>query len=217
MKKIILLLFIGISTLSYAINLNEKDSLSKKLSIEKPSLENDNPVLFCYYQTEMSKFVFVNYFLFQVQDGRLKGIMSSAAQTMSEYYLDGEYKDGVFNGKLYQIGCYEDCSGPDQKIKIQLNDKNFIVPEELKSFFDVVPVYNGKNFITITRETELRPEPSLNSEKFYNSDDQVDAEIIEIGPYEKINDTFDVWYKLKINNEVAWVFGGLCSLCIGGN
>jgi len=159
----------------------------------------------------------VNYFLFQVQDGRLKGIASSAAQTMSEYYLDGEYKDGVFSGKQYQIGCYEDCSGPDQKIKIQMNDKNFIVPEELKSFFDVVPIHKGKNFITITRETELRSNPSTDSEKFFNSEDQVDAEIIEIGPYEKINDIHDVWYKVKIHNEVAWVFGGLCSLCIGGN
>ena len=217
MKKIILLLFIGISTLTYAINLNEKDSLSKKLSIEKPTLENDNPVLFCYYQTEMSKFVFVNYFLFQVQDGKLKGVISSAAQTMSEYYLDGEYKDGIFSGKQYQIGCFEDCSGSDQKIKMQLNDRNFIVPEELKSFFDVVPVFKDKNFISISREIELRSEPSLNSTIFYNSDDQVDAEIIEIGPYEKINDIHDVWYKVKINNSSAWVFGGLCSLCIGGN
>jgi hypothetical protein len=217
MKKLILILFFGISTFAYSAKLNDKDTVVKNSSIEKPTTKNDNPVLFCYYQEEMSKFVLVNYILFQVQDGRLKGIMSSAAQTMSEYYLDGEYRDGVFNGKLSQIGCYEDCSGPDQKIKIQLNDKNFIVPEELKSFFDIVPVYNGKNFITITLETELRPEPSLNSEKFYNSHDQVDAEIIEIGPYEKINETFDVWYKVKINNEVAWVFGGLCSICIGGN
>ena len=217
MKKIILLLFIGISTLTYASNMNEKDSLGKKVSIQKPTLENDNPVLFCYYQTEMSKFVFVNYFLFQVQDGKLKGVISSAAQTMSEYYLDGEYKDGIFSGKQYQIGCFEDCSGSDQKIKMQLNDRNFIVPEELKSFFDVVPVFKDKNFISISREIELRSEPSLNSTIFYNSDDQVDAEIIEIGPYEKINDIHDVWYKVKINNSSAWVFGGLCSLCIGGN
>jgi len=217
MKKLILLLFIGISTLTYATNVNEKDSISKKVSIEKPTKENDNPVLFCYYQTEMSKFVFVNYFLFQIQDGRLKGIVSSAAQTMSEYYLDGEFKDGVFSGKQYQIGCFEDCSGADQKIKMQLNDKNFVVPEELKSFFDVVPVFKGKNFISISRETELRAEPSFNSSIFYSSDDQLDAEIIEIGPYEKINDTYDVWYKVKINNSSAWVFGGLCSLCIGDN
>ena len=217
MKKVILLLFIGISTLTNATNLNEKDSLGKKVSIEKPTLENDNPVLFCYYQAEMSKFVFVNYFLFQVQDGKLKGVISSTAQTMSEYYLDGEYKDGVFSGKQYQIGCYEDCSGPDQNIKIQLNDKNFIVPEELKSFFDVVPVYNGKNFITSSRKTELRSQPSMDSEQFYHFEDEVEAEILEIGSYEKIDDMYDVWYKVKIHNEVGWVFGGLCSLCIGGN
>ncbi len=217
MKKIILVLFFGISSLTYSANLNDKDTVVKNSSVKNSAIENDNPVLFCYYKTEMSKFVFVNYFLFQIQDGRLKGIVSSAAQAMSEYYLDGEYKDGIFSGKQFQIGCYEDCSGADQKIKIQLNDKNFIVPEELKSFFDVVPIHKGKNFITITRETELRPDPSTNSKKFYNSDEQLDAEIIEIGPYEKINDTYDVWYKVKINNSSAWVFGGLCSLCIGDN
>lgn len=189
----------------------------KNTVVKNSAIENDNPVLFCYYQAEMSKFVFVNYFLFQIQDGRLKGIVSSAAQAMTEYYLDGEYKDGIFSGKQFQIGCYEDCSGPGQKIKIQLNDKNFTVPEELKSFFDVVPVFNGKNFITSSRKTELSSKPSMDSEQFYHFADEVEAEILEIGSYEKIDDMYDVWYKVKIHNEVGWVFGGLCSLCIGDN
>jgi hypothetical protein len=57
----------------------------------------------------------------------------------------------------------------------------------------------------------------MDSEQFYHFEDEVEAEILEIGSYEKIDDMYDVWYKVKIHNEVGWVFGGLCSLCIGGN
>jgi hypothetical protein len=43
------------------------------------------------------------------------------------------------------------------------------------------------------------------------------AEILAIGNYEKINDTYNLWYKVKINDVIGWVFGGLCTVCPESN
>lgn len=217
MKKNLFFLLCCLPSFLFSHNYEHKDSSIQRIDQNKVYSQNDNPKLYSFYKEEISKFVFVNYFLFQVQDGKLRGIVSNSAQMNSEYFIEGDYKDGIFTGKIFQIGCSEDCSANEQKFNIQLNDQQLVVPEELKSYFDDVPVYNGMNFITSSRKTELRSQPTLDSEQFYHFEDEVEAEILEIGSYEKIDDMYDVWYKVKIHNEVGWVFGGLCSLCISGS
>jgi hypothetical protein len=158
----------------------------------------------------------VDYAVLQISDKKIKGFVGWASQGGSEYYISGNLVNGIYIGDVYCVGSVENCMATEGRFQLKIEDMKLKLSGDARVDHDVIPLYNGKHFFHGGAKTDLLMHPKIESNilktNFVNND-EMGAEILEIGNYEKINEEYNVWYKVKIDNITGWVFGGLCTVC----
>jgi hypothetical protein len=161
----------------------------------------------------------VDYAVLQISDKTIKGFVGWASQGDSDFYISGDLINGSFLGDVFYIGCEEDCTTPLGNFQLKIENLKLKLSGAARVDHDEIPSYNGKHFFGSL--TDLLIEPKIGSRVLISSNiinnDEMGFEIIEIGNYEKINGGYNLWYKVKINDTIGWVFGGLCTVCPNSN
>lgn len=158
----------------------------------------------------------VDYAVLQVSDKNIKGFVGWASQGESEYYISGNLVNGTYIGDVYCVGSVENCEDSRGKFQLKIEDMKLKLSGDARVDHELIPVYNGKHFFHGGALTDLLIEPKIGSKILKANiinNDEMGAEILEIGNYEKINGEYNVWYKVNIDNVTGWVFGGLCTFC----
>jgi hypothetical protein len=159
----------------------------------------------------------VDYAVLQISDKTIKGFVGWASQGDSEYYISGNLVNGTYIGDVYCVGSVENCASLKGKFQLKIENMNLKLSGEARVDHDEIPIYNGKHFFHGGALTDLLIEPKIGSKILKPNIIDLGAEILAIGNYEKINDTYNLWYKVKINDVIGWVFGGLCTVCPESN
>jgi hypothetical protein len=158
----------------------------------------------------------VDYAVLQISDKTIKGFVGWASQGESDFYISGDLINGSFIGDVFYIGCEEDCTTPSGNFQLKIENLKLKLSGAARVDHDEIPSYNGKHFFNGESLTDLLIEPKIGSKVLMSNiinNDEMGVEIIEIGNYEKINGEYNLWYKVKINDKIGWVFGGLCTVC----
>lgn len=159
----------------------------------------------------------VNYAVLQVSDKTIKGFIGWASQGNADYYISGSLKNKSYSGNVYFIGCENNCKTPVGQFELTIKDSKLKLTGNTNVGHNEIPIYKGKHFFDIGNQSNLMSEANRKARiliKNFTNDHKKGVEILEIGKYEKINDEYNLWYKVKINNMIGWVFGGLCTVCI---
>jgi hypothetical protein len=156
--------------------------------------------------------ILVDYAVLQISKNELRGFIGKAGQDEWGYFISGIVVNDSYIGDVYYIGCETDCESSTGKFQLKIENSNLNLSGAARGFHDEIPIYNGKHIF----HGNLMSEANINSKTLmldFSNDIENRAEILEIGNYEKINDNYDLWYKVKINGLIGWVFGGLCTVC----
>jgi hypothetical protein len=158
----------------------------------------------------------IDYAVLQITDNAIKGYVGWASQGDGEYFISGDLVNGSFIGDVFNISCSGDCNSFQGKFQLKIDNLKLKVSGDAHLNNDEIPVYNGLHFFQGAL-TNLINEPLMGSKvllsSIINSENEISAEILEIGNYEKLNGEYNLWYKVKINNVTGWIFGGLCTFC----
>ena len=204
----------------------ENDLSVKRLKKLEDSLSNSNKfhiISFLHHEeTEIiaGPIILVDYVVLQISKNELKGFVGKAGQDEWGYFISGVVFNDSYIGDVYRIGCDTDCESSIGKFQLKIDNSNLILSGEARGFYDEIPTYNGKHFFHGGHTGNLMNEPNINSKtlmKDIYNDDEKGAEILEIGNYEKIYDRYDLWYKVKIDGLIGWVYGDLCTVCTDPN
>ena len=137
----------------------------------------------------------------------------------SKTFFTGSIKDGNISGNCKMIFSFYDdetdgeiTDEKDETFLINMNTdqskiKIFKPKENTQSPTGLAKAEFSYEFTGIRN---FRQDPNTNGKilskvDFANSE----AELLEIGNLEKIGQTTDFWYKVKIQNSEGWIFGGL--------
>lgn len=161
-----------------------------------------------------------DYAVLQISSDSIKGLLSSSAQGSVEYFISGFKMDEEYVGDISYLE--NDSVIGKFKLRIQDGKLKFIGDCSFDSERLGIPIFHGQHGFHGGAITGVLNEPKIISKELiprndFIQNDKIFASILEIGKHEKINGEYNLWYKVKINNTVGWVFGGLCSLCAREN
>jgi len=205
---------------------SEIEKHKKEINNLKDSISNSNnfQILSFWIQEEIEiiagPVLQSDYAVLQVTEKTIKGFVGWASQGDAEYYISGYLLNGAYIGDVFSIGCEEDCTIPVGKFQLKIENLKLKLSGDARVDHDEIPSYTGKHYFNGDALTNLLIEPKMGSKELMTkiiNDDDMGAEILEIGNYEKINGEYNLWYKVKINEVIGWVFAGLCTVCPNSN
>jgi hypothetical protein len=203
---------------------SEIERHKREINNLKDSISNSNnfQILSFWIQEETEiiagPITLIDYVVLQISKNEIKGFFGKAGQDLSADFISGTFFNDSYIGDLYPIGW--ESGGESSVGKIQLKIENFNLKLSGHGFHNEIPLYTGKHFFNGGALTNLLIEPKMGSKELMTkiiNDDDMGAEILEIGNYEKINGEYNLWYKVKINEVIGWVFAGLCTVCPNSN
>lgn len=160
----------------------------------------------------------VDYAVLQVSEKSIKGFVGWASQGSSEYFISGNLLNGTYIGDVFCVGSVQNCDYlKTGKFQLKIENMKLKLSGDARVDHDEIPAYNGIHFFNGGALTDLLDQPKMGSKVLLtniSNNDEMGAQIIEIGSFEKINDEYNLWYKVKINDVVGWIFGGLCTVCL---
>ena len=196
----------------------ENDLSVNRLKKLEDSLSNSNKFQIISFlnheETEIiaGPIIIVDYAVLQISDKEIKGFVGWASQGEAEYFISGISINNSYIGDVFYTGCESDCESSIGKFQLKIENSKLKLSGEARVDHDEIPMYNGKHFFNGNLMSDANINSKILLKNIYN-DDEKGAEILEIGNYEKINDHFDVWYKVKIDGLIGWIHGGLCTVC----
>ena len=126
--------------------------------------------------------------------GKSSGNTISGIRYIPKYYDDGGFM-GLYDYK-FKIVIAADKSTIKYYSSLD-SDPGVLLPSDAKYTF-----YGGIE--------EVRDFPSGSSKVVFQTNVKKDwIRVLKIGKFEKIGESYDFWYEVKIDNKTGWLFGGL--------
>ncbi|MFH6970877.1 hypothetical protein [Flavobacterium petrolei] len=172
---------------------NNKGEITSYLLEEDIIIGNNNPIFKS------------NKLVLYINGQDIIGYYGWAAQNSAEYYLKGKKNGNIITGKKYS---FDDASVSSEftltilPSSIKTNNLSHIIGEQIN-----IPTSKIDFFIENTKNIyELPNRKSKVLASNYNLNNN-EFKLIEIGKFEKDEDGYEIWYKIKNKDFEGWVFG----------
>ncbi len=199
-------------------NKNKEKGVNKIPLIKNDTISNDvieESVQIKMYKESVENFMSEgfcnNQLIVSIKSSQIKAYEVECNNEYGIYnYYEGELKDLTFQG----VGSFLDnCGGGGlEESESMCLDKNKFKMQFSKDSTQITfseKKYNLTTFIISIKKTKVYEQTNKKSKLIYDNKSISNIDLLEIGPLEKNGKEWNIWFKIKVDNKIGWILGGI--------